>query len=110
MKLLKSLVENKLKQFDSDELNDEFDFWNFYQATNLVKSFNLKDKVYRNKLWKKVLKRNEKSILIMRTLVYKDRKKLYETLSEFHQEDMSEEKMGNFWKSGRFAISSYEYE
>ena len=104
MNLLTSLIENKLLKFDEDFANNQSNFWDFYQAFNLVCQ-----PLERNLLWKKVIGGDEKAILQMRMLVYQDRKLLYEYLTDLRKEEGKEAKMGNLWKPGRFAVLDYEY-
>lgn len=97
--------------FDEDFANNRNNFWDLYQAINISNSvvpvkFNKK---VRNELWKKILRGHEKSILLMRTLVYKDRGEVYELLSQLKAKEDKETKMGNIHKDGRFAVLDFEY-
>lgn len=111
MKLLSIIIEKKLLKFDEDFINNKINFWGLYQAINLasaVQDVKL-NSTARNRLWQRVLKNHEKSILLMRTVVYKDRAKAYEFLKALLEETAKQETFGNFWKAGRFAITDYEY-
>ena len=111
MKLINQIVEKKLIKFDEEFTNNKNNFWDLYQAINLVNSVIPQkiNKNVRNELWKKVLKNNEKAVLQMRTLVYKDRAKTYGFLSELMAKEEKETQFGNIYKKGRIAVLDYEY-
>lgn len=92
-------------------MNNKSEFWDLYQAINMINSISehkIKRKV-RNNLWIHFLRGSEKSELTLRSLVYKDRTNIYGFLKEMAIRDSEEHKMGNLYKSGRFAILDYEY-
>lgn len=109
VKLLVSLIENKLLKFDEDELNNKINHWNFYQARALVGLFKRDEIRKKNDLWKKVLIGDEKAILLMNLLVYKDRKEIYNRMTKVYEVMADEKKVGDFWKKGRFAVTKFEY-
>ena len=111
MKLMNQIIEKKLLKFDEDFTNNQNNFWDLYQSINIANSLlpQKLNKNIRNQLWKKIINGHEKSILIMRTLVYKDRSKVYQFLSELKAEEDKEKKMGNMYKNGRFGVLDFEY-
>lgn len=109
MKLLKNIIENKLKRFDEDELNDTVNFWNFYQARCLAGKFDIARRQMRNILWLATINGDEKSKLILKSLVDKDRTEIYVLLTELSLDEGKQSQVGNFWTKGRFAVAEYEY-
>jgi len=111
MNLINQIVEKKMVKFDEEFANNQANFWDLYQAINLVNSI-IPQKInrgLRNSLWKRVLNNNEKAILQMRRIVYKDREQTYKFLSESMARDSKEMKFGNLHKKGRIAVLDYEY-
>jgi hypothetical protein len=104
-----SVVENKLKKFDENELNNFMHFWDFYQAFNVCSALDVIQRNRRNELWKDALQGDRNAILTLRTLVYTDRTYVYQVISELKAQDTGREVSGDLWKHGRFAVAEYEY-
>ena len=67
LRLIKQLVEQKLKRYIDAELNKKVDVWNFYQAYTLslvAMEENIENKDSLNKIWKIYVQKSEKRLEI----------------------------------------------
>lgn len=113
MNLINQVIEKKLLKFDEEFINNKGNFWDLYQVINLSNAI-LPMQINkhfrnRNRLWKRILKGNEKAVLQIRDFIYKDRENVYKCLAELKLKEEPIAHGGNLWKKGRFAIAEYEY-
>lgn len=115
MKLISQIIERKIMNADESLMNNKniVDVLSSnYEAINLAYAFapqpvNIS---LRNNLWHKVLRNDKKAILVMRRLMYKDRRIALNLLQKIKAKESKEVQIGNLWKKGRFAVLDYEYE